>query len=188
MVYQTVHVFSGGRPVRAAKRGGGPISLDKVIDEVTGDVSRFFFLLRSHDSRLDFDLDLARRDSTHNPVYYVQCAHARVCWALREAEQCGVFSGNADLSLLTQVEETALIGQIADLPDEVELGALRCEPHRLTRYALDLASALHTFCSECCVLSGDKELSRARMALAQAAGIALRNALSLLGVTAPERM
>jgi arginyl-tRNA synthetase len=188
LVYQDVRLLRGGESVRTSKRGDGPVTLGELIDEVGSETARFFFLLRSHDSRLEFDLDLATAESERNPVYCVQSAHARVCGVLTEAGRRGLDAGASDLSPPTGTREVVLIRRIADLPDEIRLAALRDEPHRLTRYTVELAAALHAFCLECRVFDDDQGVSAACLCLAKAAGIALRNTLRLLAITAPERM
>jgi len=189
-VHQIVRLISDGELVRASKRAGDLITLDEILDAVGKDVARFFYLMRSHDSHLDFDLELARNQSQENPVFYVQYAHARICSILREAGDRAKEStfANADFSLLNHDEEVALMRKLADLPEEIALAATEFAPHRLTRYAQELAGAFHGFYTECRVLSDDEKLTAARLALVQAARIVLAITLRLLGVSAPERM
>jgi arginyl-tRNA synthetase len=188
-VHQIVRLFSEGELVRASKRAGDIITLEEILDEVGKDVTRFFFLMRSHDSHLDFDLDLARKESQENPVYYVQYAHARICSILREG---GIDDTaplkTADLSLLSHAAELDLMRKLADLPEEIGLAALEYTPHRLTRYAQELAAAFHGFYTECRVLCDDTALAQARLALVIATRIVLQTTLRLLGVDAPETM
>jgi arginyl-tRNA synthetase len=184
-VVQLVRLVRDGQPVRMSKRRGEFVTLDELLDEVGKDAARFFLLQRSMDSPLDFDLTLAREERDENPVFYVQYAHARIRSILRRAS--GETEG-ADLFLLRAPEEIALIRRLAQLPREIRLGAELREPHRLPRYALQLASEFHSFYNHCRVLGVDPDLSRARLALVQAVGIGLRAALGLMGVEAPERM
>jgi len=188
LAYGEVRLVRSGEPVLALRRGDGLLALEELIDEVGSETARFFFLLRSPDSWLDFDVDLATAESERNPLYFAQSAHARVCGVLRAAATRGLAAGDADLSPLSGTQEVALIRKIADLPDEIRGGALQNQPHRLTRYAVELAAALHAFHAECCVLGDNKGVSAARVCLTEAAGIALQNTLRLLAITAPERM
>lgn len=191
IIHQIVRLFSGGEMVRMSKRAGDIILLSEVLAEVGADAARFFFLMRSADSHLDFDLELAKKQSPDNPVYYVQYAHARICSIFRAAEENGVVlpaSGQADLALLTHPRELDLLRKLADFPEEVETAAKFLEPHRMTRYAQELAAAFHLFYTDCRVLTDDLALSQARLSLVQASQIVLRNTLALIGVTAPERM
>lgn len=191
IIYQAVRLFSGGEIVMMSKRAGDVVLLSELVDEVGKDAARFFFLMRSSDSTLDFDLELAKSQSADNPVYYVQYAHARICSILRLAEESGISVPRAeevDLSYLTHEAEKDLIKKLADFPDLVMEAGLAYEPHRLTRYAQDLAAVFHGFYTECRVVSDDKELTRARLVLVNSARIVLANALKLLGISAPERM
>lgn len=188
-VHQIVRLFSEGEMVRASKRAGDIITLEEILDEVGKDVTRFFFLMRSHDSHLDFDLDLAKKESQENPVYYVQYAHARICSILRDAPTSEVSSlREADLSLLTHEAEQVLMRKLADLPEEIKLAAREYAPHRLTRYAQELGASFHGFYTECRVLGDDPALTAARLALVSATQIVLQITLRLLGVDAPEKM
>lgn len=192
-VHQIVRLLSDGELVRASKRAGDIITLEEILDEVGRDVTRFFFLMRSHDSHLDFDLDLAKKESQENPVYYVQYAHARICSILREASEGGgkaapLDSAAADLTVLTQETERDLMRKLAELPEEIEVAATEYAPHRLTRYAQELGSVFHAFYTECRVLCEDESLACARLALVRATRTVLQITLGLLGVEAPERM
>ncbi|MHB8996457.1 MAG: arginine--tRNA ligase [Armatimonadota bacterium] len=190
IVHQTVRLLRGGEPVRLSKRRGSIIGLDEIVDEVGCDAARFFFLMRSVDSHLDFDLDLAKKQSDENPVYYVQYAHARICSIERMAEEKGFeFAAEPNLSLLMHPSELALMRVIADYPHELR-GAMQARaPHRLTTMARDLASAFHQFYGNCKVLAPeDVEMSTARMALVKAARQLLSNQLCLMGLTTPEKM
>ncbi|KJS86022.1 MAG: arginine--tRNA ligase [Peptococcaceae bacterium BICA1-8] len=188
VLMQLVRLFRGGDIVRMSKRTGQYITLMELVEEVGKDAARYFFVLRNPDSHLDFDLDLAKQESSENPVYYVQYAHARICSILSASGEELPIAHKSDLSLLKEKAELDLIRKIADLPDEIAQAAKALEPHRLARYAHDLASNFHTFYNNCRVLTDDHELKKARLGLANATRITLRNVLTLLGVSAPERM
>lgn len=188
ILMQLVRLFRNGEIVRMSKRSGQYITLSELIDEVGKDAARFFFVMRSADSQMDFDLDLAKAESSENPVYYVQYAHARVCSILKASIAELPDYDRVDFSLLKEEAEIDLIRKIADFPDEIIGAAQYYEPHRLTYYAHDLASLFHSFYNSCRVLIDDVELRQARLLLIEATRITLRNVLQLLGVTAPERM
>ena len=211
LIVQWVRLLEGGQPARMSKRRGQIVPMEDLIGEVGVDAARFFFLLRSHDSHLDFDLDLAKQRSSDSPVYYVQYAHARILSILRQPEavetlspdglpggQAGAAAGGPAaasppalrdaLELLTEPAEVALIRQLADFPDEVAGAAFAREPHRLTRYAMEVATAFHRFYDTCRVLTDDPALRLGRLALADATRVVLANTLGLLGVSAPDRM
>jgi len=191
IIMQLVRLFRDGEIVRMSKRSGQYITLQELIEEVGADAARYFFVMRSADSHLDFDLDLAKSQSQENPVYYVQYAHARICSILRQAQEANSGLKSLDkvnYSLLTEEVELDLIRKIVELP-EVVVGAARAlEPHRLTNYAHELASNFHSFYTQCRVLNDDKELEQARLALVNAVRISLRNVLYFIGIKAPERM
>ena len=191
LIYQLVNLFRGAEPVRMSKRAGEFITLREVIDEIGVDALRFFYLLRSHDSALDIDLELAQEQSEKNPVFYVQYAHARICSIERTAAERGAPTpdpATTDLSVLSHEAERALVKRLADLPDEVALAVRHDAPHRLTTYALEVARAFHGFYTECRVLGVEPELQAARLLLTHATRLTLRRTLNLLGVAAPERM
>jgi arginyl-tRNA synthetase len=193
LIYQVVRLLRNGEFVMGGKRKGDIILLSDLIDQVGRDAARFFFLLRSADSELNFDLDLAVKETPDNPVYYVQYAHARIASILRTAAERGVELPDpltTDLSPLGHEAEVALIRTLADYPEEIVTAAELFEPHRLTRYAQDLARDFHVFYDRCPVLKEETpaDLRDARLTLVGAAKITLRNVLTLLGVTAPERM
>ena len=191
LIYQLVNLFRGAEPVRMSKRAGEFITLREVLDEIGVDALRFFYLLRSHDSTLDIDLELAQEQSEKNPVFYVQYAHARICSIERTAVERGVPMPDpflTDLSVLTHETEQALVKRLADLPDEVARAVRHDAPHRLTAYALEVARAFHGFYTECRVLGVEPELQAARLLLTHATRLVLRRTLNLLGVAAPERM
>ncbi len=193
LIYQVVRLLRDGEFVMGGKRKGDIVLLSELIEQVGKDAARFFFLLRSADSELNFDLDLAVKESPDNPVYYVQYAHARICSILRMAEEKEVALPDpaaTDLTPLGNESEVALIRRLSDFPEEVLTAAELYEPHRLTRYAQDLARDFHVFYDRCPVLKEDTapELRDARLLLIGAAKIVLHNVLTLLGVSAPERM
>ena len=188
ILMQLVRLFRGGDVVRMSKRTGQYVTLTELVDEVGKDAARYFFVMRNPDSHLEFDLDLAKEESSENPVYYVQYAHARICSIIKAVGQEQPMAANTRLDLLKEPTELELIRKIADLPDEIAQAAKALEPHRIARYAHDLASAFHTFYNSCRVLTDDQELKNARLVLVNATRITLRNVLTLLGVSAPERM
>ncbi|ABZ83509.1 arginyl-tRNA synthetase [Heliomicrobium modesticaldum Ice1] len=195
ILMQLVRLYKGGEIVRMSKRTGQYITLDELIEEVGKDAARFFFVMRGADAHLDFDLDLAKRQSSENPVFYVQYAHARICSILRTAQEAGYavpqgqqVEAGLDLTVLDHPAELALIRKIADLPDEVARAATQMEPHRMARYAQDLAALFHSFYTHCRVLTDEKELRDARLLLVDDSRIVLRNVLHCMGLTAPERM
>lgn len=187
IIMQLVRLFRGGEPVRMSKRSGEYVTLRELIDEVGKDAARFFFVNRSSDSHLDFDLDLAKKQSSDNPVYYVQYAHARICSILRQA---GEFPSaqEIDCSLLQDPAEVALLEKIAELPSEIKYAAASLEPHHITHYAYSLANLFHGFYTTCHVLNAEPGLREARLGLVNACRITLRNTLRIIGVSAPERM
>ena len=188
ILMQLVRLFKNGEIVRMSKRTGQFVTLQELIEDVGKDAARYFFIMRNPDSQMDFDLDLAKSQSNDNPVYYVQYAHARICSILSVAGMAVPKASEVDLNRLNAPSELALIRKIADLPAEIAGAARDLAPYRLARYATDLATLFHSFYSECRVLTDDEELKKARLVLVNAARITLRNVLTLLGVTAPERM
>lgn len=191
LIHQIVRLFRGSEMVRMSKRAGDIVPLSGLLEDVGVDAARFFFLMQSMDSHLDFDLELAKRQAADNPVYYVQYAHARICSILREAEARGIAVpaiAEANLDRLGEPDELALMRKLSDLPDEVSQSAVRYEPHRMTRYARELAGIFHSFYTNCRVLNDDAELTRARLALVLAARTVLRIVLGIIGVSAPEQM
>jgi len=191
IIYQLATVLRDGQPVRMGKRLGTAISLAEVLDEIGPDAVRFFLLSRSADSQMELDLDLAKRQSNENPVYYVQYAHARIASILRHAAEVGVEIQDRDVSLLTHPSELALIRKMVQLPEVVETAALQLAPHHLTYYAQDLAAVFHIFYRDCRVVSADPAdatITQARLKLAQAAKTVLARVLRLMGMSTPERM
>ena len=188
IVHQMVTLRRGGELVRISKRSGDIITLREVIDEVGTDACRFFFLSRTADSQMDFDLELAKKQSADNPVYYVQYAHARIASILRVAQQRGVDGNDGDVSLLKTEPELILIRKMLLLPEIIETIVQTMEPHHLTYYAQDLATAFHSFYKQCRVVSDDESLTKARLKLVKAAKTVLGRTLHLMGMTAPEKM
>jgi arginyl-tRNA synthetase len=188
IISQMVTLRRGGEIVRVSKRSGDIITLRELVEEVGPDVCRFFFLSRSADSQMDFDLELAKKQSADNPVYYVQYAHARIASILRLARERGIDHADGDVSLLTTEPELALIRKMLLLPELVETIATTLEPHHLTYYAQDLATIFHSFYKQCRVISQNEALSKARLKLVEAAKIVLSRTLHLMGMSAPERM
>lgn len=186
IIHQMVTLRVNGQPVRMSKRTGNIITLREVLDEVGPDACRFFFVSRSADSHLDFDLDLAKKQSDENPVFYVQYAHARIASILRKAS--GIDYRDADVTLLRHPAELTLIRKMLELPEVVETAAVTMEPHHLPHYAMDLAAQFHSFYTQCRVVSDDPALTAARLKLVDAAKITLQNTLHLIGVSAPEEM
>jgi arginyl-tRNA synthetase len=191
VLVQLVNLLRDGRPVPMSTRAGEFVTLKEVVDEVGKDAARYNFLMRRSDSHLDFDLDLAKRQSNENPVYYVQYAHARICSIMRNADERGYripAYDEVDLSFLTLPEEINLIKTIARLPDVIEGAALSLEPHRMTFYLNDLAALFHSYYNKHKVLSDEEGLSMARLFLTKSILVVLSNTLRILGVSAPERM
>ncbi len=188
IVHQMVTLRRGGEIVKISKRSGDIVTLRELIDEVGVDACRFFFLCRTADSQMDFDMELAKKQSADNPVYYVQYAHARIASILRVAQEKGAASDNGDVSLLTSEPELALIRKMLLLPEMVELICNSLEPHHLTYYAQDLATVFHSFYKQCRVVSANRELTAARLKLVKSAKLVLGRTLNLMGMDAPEKM
>lgn len=189
VLMQMVRLMRDGEPVKVSKRSGKSITLVSLLDEVPIDAARFIFNLREANSHLDFDLDLAVEQSSQNPVYYVQYAHARICSILKKLAQEG-FSPqeDADFGLLTAPEEIELIRHIARLPGDIVEAAKAYDPARITRYSLDLATLFHKFYNACKVKGDDERLTTARLTLCDAVRTVLENVLSMLKIDAPESM
>ena len=189
LLLQMVSLYRNGELVKMSKRTGQSVTLAELIEEVGADAARFFFIMRSLDSQLDFDLDLAKSQSNENPVYYVQYAHARICSIFRQMKEAGIeIKENPDLSLLTDEAEIALIKKLLSYPDEIALAAKNKAPHRIAGYVHDLASTFHSFYNKCRILGVDDKLAQARLALCMATKYVLAHGLGILGVSAPEKM
>ena len=188
MICQLVTLRRGEEIVKVSKRSGDIITLREVIEEVGPDPCRFIFLSRSADSQMDFDMELAKKQSADNPVYYVQYAHARIASILRLAKQREIDHSQGDVSLLTTEPELTLIRRLVILPEIVERVAVTLEPHHLPYYAQDLATAFHSFYKQCRVVSEDEGLTKARLKLVGASQTVLAKVLRLMGMSAPEQM
>jgi len=191
VIFQLVRLYRGGEIERMSKRTGRAVSLDDLLDEVGVDAARFFFNMKTAGSHLDFDLDLAVEQSNNNPVFYVQYAHARICSILRKLTEEGIKRRAVEdikINLLTQPEELALMKRLAELPEEVAASAETLEPSRLTRYVIDVASDFHSFYNACRVKGEDEDLLQARLLLVDSTRIVIKNVLSIIGISAPEKM
>jgi len=191
ILVQLVSLLRDGKPAPMSTRSGEFVTLREVVDEVGRDAARYNFLMRRSDSHLDFDLELAKKQSNENPVYYVQYAHARICSILRMAAERGIAApavGEADASLLRLPEETDLIKAITRFPEVVDGAARTLEPHRLTFYLNDLAALFHSYYNRNKVISEDGALTGARLFLVRSVLTVLKNALNMLGVSTPEKM
>ncbi|MFA5169378.1 MAG: arginine--tRNA ligase [Candidatus Paceibacterota bacterium] len=188
VLLQFVTVVKDGKTVRMSKRMGTAITMDDLLDELSPDAIRFFFLMKSADTHLNFDLDLAKEQSEKNPVFYVQYAHARISSILRKSRKILRVGRIKDVELLTDKREIELMKQILKFPEIIEDTANDYEVHRIPQYALDLANSFHKFYAECHVLTKDKKLKEARLSLAAATKITLKNTLELMGISAPEKM
>lgn len=191
ILMQLVRLYRGGQIVRMSKRTGTTVSLDELIEEVGRDAARFSFVMRNPDSHLDFDLELAKQQSLENPVYYVQYAHARICSIFRQAQAGGIQwhpGSEVDMSVLKATEEIAILRKVAEFPMEVEISAKTLAPHRIARYALDLAGLFHSYYNHFRVLQDDLILQKARLNLMKVIQIVIANALAIIGVSAPEQM
>lgn len=191
VIMQLIRLYKGGEIVRMSKRSGQFVTLEDLVEEVGRDAARYFFVMRSADSHLDFDMDLAKSESNENPVYYIQYAHARICSILRQLDEQGgqmPDPGRVDYSLLKEEYELALARKLADFPGEVASAATGLAPQRIARYLHELAGLLHSFYNSHRVIIPEKDLSAARLVLVEATRITLKNGLGLLGINAPERM
>lgn len=188
---QFVHLVRGGDTISMSKRQGEGVSFETLIDEVGRDAARYHFLRVSMDQTVNFDLDVVVAQTQENPVYYVQYAHARICSIIgKAADETIALAPVTEVALgeLQHPSETELLHKIAEFPEAVQIAAQLRAPHRITRYAEDLASLFHAFYRDCRVITDDAALTQARLHLAQATRITLRNALELCGVSTPERM
>jgi len=189
IIMQLVRLFSGGQEVKMSKRLGTYITLDELLEEIPLDVARWFFLMRSPDTHMDFDMDLAKEQSDKNPVYYVQYAHARLCAILRKVSISAKALNHPVSQSLDHPSELALIKQLIRLPEIVEDTARDYQVHRLPQYAMELVRSFHKFYEDCRVIDeANQELTQARLALCEATKIVLKNTLDLMGISAPEKM
>jgi arginyl-tRNA synthetase len=190
VLHQMVTVMKHGEEVKISKRAGSYVTVRDLINEVGRDAVRYFFLMRKSDSQLIFNVDLAASQSEENPVYYIQMAHARMCGIFRvgEIDRQSVSADEATLGVLTEPEEQELIKALADFPALVSSAAETLEPHRIATYLLETARLAHLWYHKHHVLEQSEDITRARLALARASQIVLRNGLTILGITSPERM
>lgn len=191
LLIQMVTLTREGKPVTMSKRSGNFVTLKEVIDEVGSDAARFFFLMRRYDSQLEFDLELAKKTTADNPVFYVQYMHARICSILARAKESGLDVPSRDqvkLELLSTPEEMEIIKQLAAYPEVLEGSALSMEPHRMTVYLTNLATSFHSYYNKTKVVTEDAALSCARLYMVYSAKVVVRNALTLLGISAPNKM
>ncbi|MBU8911393.1 MAG: arginine--tRNA ligase [Desulfobacterales bacterium] len=193
ILVQLVNLLRGGKPFQMSKRAGDFVTLKNIVDEVGKDAARFMFLSRSYDSGLDFDLELAKQKNADNPVYYVQYVHARITGILLKAKKENIiqdidFNKGENIHLLNAVEETNLIKILNAFKENVEKSAQTLHPHVIFTYLMSLASAFHSYYNKHKVITDDKEQTLARLSLVLGVKKVIRNALTLLGVTAPERM
>lgn len=189
-IIQLVHLYKNGEKMKMSKRTGKAVTMRELVEEVGLDAVRYFFAMRSADTHLDFDLDLAVSQSNENPVYYAQYAHARISSILRQGEEQGLtFEQGAAFGLIQSEKEIELLKKLGEFPQAVSEAALKRMPHRITNYIFDLASAFHSFYNAEKVLDADQpEKTKARLALIKSVQITMRNALNLIGVSAPEKM
>jgi len=191
VLMQLVRLTRDGQVVRMSKRTGKAITLTDLLDEISVDAARYFFNSRASDTHLEFDLGLAVRTDSENPVYYVQYAHARIKSILRALKEDGIDTNpaNVDLSLLTHESETELIRELSRLPEEIKLAAASREPARLNRYATNVATAFHHFYTECRIKGAESDgLRDARITLINCTATVIKNTLSAFGVSAPDHM
>jgi len=189
-ILQMIHLVEGGQRTKMSKRAGDIVTLDELVGDIGTDAARFFMLQRSHDSTMDLDLDLARSQSSDNPVYYVQYAHARIQSILRKAEEQGSSrDGAADATAPVEPAEKALIAKLLAYPAEVHEAAERRAPHRIATYASQVAAAYHAFYRDCQVIGAEGEgVEAARLNLCEVTGQTIKASLGLLGISAPDRM
>lgn len=189
LVLQMVRLLRDGQEVKMSKRTGQSVTLNELIEEVGTDAARFFFIMRSIDSQLDFDLDLAKKKSNDNPVFYVQYAHARICSIQRQVEEAGIrVDGKGNYKRLTEPVEIDLIKKLGEYPEMLAQAAADRAVQQVAHYVYDLAGLFHSAYNQCRILGVDEELQQARLAMVLAVGHVLRHGLDILGVSAPEKM
>jgi arginyl-tRNA synthetase len=195
LILQMVSLYQNGELVKMSKRTGQGVTLTELMEEVGIDAARYFFIMRSADSQLDFDLDLAKSRTNENPVYYIQYAHARIASIFRQAIEAGIDTvtplqtvNAASLSVLTQQAEIDLIKKLGSYPGEIADAARERAPHRIARFAHELAGLFHTFYNQCRIIGVEPEIQAARLALVASVQSTVRHALAILGVTAPDKM
>jgi len=188
VLIQFVRLMRQGKEVAMSKRAGTYVTMRDVVDEVGSDVTRFFLLMRSSESHLDFDLDLAKKESSENPVYYIQYAHARIRSIFRKASETDIVESKEHLELLKAPEEIELVKKLLLFPEVVEDSAQARAPHKVAYYLQEVASEFHVYYNKCRVVDGDRQMSGARLYLISCVQTVLSNGLKLLGISAPERM
>lgn len=188
LIHQFVTIIQKGEIVKMSTRKANYITLDELIDEVGGDVVRYFFNMRSISSHLNFDLDLAKKQSDENPVFYLQYAHARISSILRMTKEEGLKLSLENLALLITPEEQNLLKKLYEFPEEVLYSAENFESHRICAYLEELAALFHRFYTVCRIIGSEKNLAEARIALVVAVKTVIKNGLTILGVSAPEKM
>ena len=189
LILQMVRLLRDGQEVKMSKRTGQSVTLNELIDEVGTDAARFFFVMRSIDSQLDFDLNLAKKKSNDNPVFYVQYAHARICSIMRQVAEAGIkVQGKGDYKLLTEPVEVDLIKKLGEYPEMLATAAKERAVQQVAHYVYDLAGLFHSAYNQCRILGVNEDLQQARLAMVMAVGHVVRHALSILGVSAPEKM
>ena len=188
LLIQFVRLMREGKEVAMSKRAGSYVTLKEVAQEVGADVMRFFLLMRSSESHLDFDLDLAKKESSENPVYYIQYAYARIGSIFRKAQEEGITQSSNNLALLKAPEEIDLVKKLLLFPEVLEDSAKSLAPHKVAYYLQELAAQFHVYYNKCRVVDENKDISSSRLYLITCAQTVLGNGLKLLGVSAPERM
>lgn len=189
VLMQLVRMMQGGEVVRMSKRTGKSLTLSDLLDEISVDAARYFFNSRAAEAQMEFDLDLAVRQDSDNPLYYCQYAHARICSLLHKMEEDGIrVPDSADLTVLSEPEELALVKQISLLPEEITLAAAERDPSRLNKYAVALCAQFHRFYNACRIKEAEDTIRDARLVLCRAARQTILNALTIIGVDAPEHM
>jgi arginyl-tRNA synthetase len=188
LVYQFVTLVKDGKPFKMSTRKANFVTLDELMDEVGEDVTRFFFLMRSPNTHLEFDVAQAKEAGEKNPVFYLQYAHARIQSILRKVDETANLPDEVNLTLLKHEAEVALIKKMLGFPEAIDLATKHREPHRVITYLNELASAFTTFYHDCRILGEDEDLMHARSELAKATAQVLANGLTILGITAPDRM
>ncbi len=188
LIHQFVTIMQKGEIVKMSTRKANYITLDELIDEVGSDVVRYFFIMRSMSSHLNFDLDLAKKQSDENPVFYLQYAHARIASILRMAKEENLVASYNNLNLLSTQEEQSLLKKLYEFPEEVMFCAENYEPHKITSYLEDLATSFHKFYTVCRIIGSEKQLAEARLALISGVQRVMKNGLTILGLSAPEKM
>lgn len=191
LLIQMVNLLRDGKPVQMSKRAGTIVTLREIMDEVGRDATRFFFVMRKSDSTLDFDLELAKKATSENPVFYIQYAHARICSIYRELAQRGIKQpdiSELNVEKLSGANESKLAKTISRMPEEISKAAAELAPHRIAYFATELAESFHAFYNSSRILGVDEETMKARLLLVEAARIALKNLLELMGISAPEKM